>query len=533
MNVRDYTLRAEWGKPKNPERIVKPRKQYTVDMRIVVCDSELRCWYEDRTDMGHEWDLIELIKFLRDHWPKNGVDRKRTTPIMLVCHNPHKVFDKAHKAFSDDPQWNMRASVNTAERFHLDGTVREPKVRTTRDLRIGFFGFRMGDRHTQYFHPISPYDFMNDFRDYGDLKWPEYVRLYQWGGHVRKWMRKHKLRFSPTRGGLSAQLLRDKRFYPSPRRKVPKLTNEKARNAMPGNFYAMRDGTVGLLIPALYVVDQKNAHHYAAETVNLPNGNSLFAYGRFGTLSDKPYARENRPRFETLIREHGLFRVTVWVPKGLAGMVPPWAMNHGLRSVFLYSNELRLCAELGIEIRSISYAWTSPDTDTGLRKYAQWAQNEIAQNPDHKAWLKPTLLSAYGILGVRPRHIEMAYWQSKKGEPHRYFVGPTPVILKRTRTRKKIQPYIANTIHRGMIEAETRTLSIRLARQLENEGHTVIAIHSDAVLVQDTGQQLPLLPPPWRVKERLGGFKAVDTVSFESDELVILPGRKRNVRASR
>lgn len=478
--------------------------------------------------MGRDWDLVEFIQYLRYNWPRDREGRERTTPVMLVCHNSHKVFQRVHEAFKNDPEWNARFSINTSERFHLDGKIRESKIRTTQDIRISFFGFRDKNRKTQYFHPVSPYDFMEDFQIYGETQWPEYIRLYHWGGHLRQWMRKHKLRFSVTRGGLAAQLLRDKRFYPDARRKVPKATNENARRAMPGNFYAMTHDNVGKLYSSVYLIDQQNAHHYAAETVTLPCANALFARGRFGTISDKPFVRENRIGFDLLLSEHGLFRARVWVPRGLQGMLPPWAQISGLRDVYLFSNELQLAKELGVEIRYISHAWTSRYRDTGLTTYAQWAQNEVRENFEHKAWLKPTLLSAYGILGAKPRHMEMAYWQSEKGEPFRYLLGPTPVTMQKVRTTKQIQPIIANTIHRGMIEAETRKLSIQLARQLENEGQHVIAIHADGILVRDTGQQLPLLSPPWRVKDRLGHFKALDAVSYQSDTVCILPGRKRN-----
>lgn len=528
MSVSDFTLKAQLGPPGNPERIVKPRKNTTVDMRIVVCDSEMRVWYEDKTELSTDWDLVELVRYLRDHWPKDRDGKRRTTPIMLVCHNPHKVFQRLHAAFKDDPEWNFRFTVNTAERFHLDGSTREPKAKTSKDLRLSFMGFRTDNRKTKYFHPVTPFEFMDDFREYGDPDWPEYIRLYHWGGSIRQWMRKHKLRFSVTRGGLSAQLLRDKRFYPHSRRKVPKATNEKARPAMPGNFYAMIESTIGRLYAGVYIIDQENAHHHAAETVALPNANDLFARGRFATLSDEPFVRPGRIGYENLIGELGLFRCRVWIPNNILGMLPPWFDTPGLQNIFLFSNELDLARELDVEIRHISYAWTSRERDEGLAKYAQWAQREVSENPQHRLWLKPTLLSAYGILGARPRYMEMAYWRSQSGEPYRYLLGPTPLILQKHRTTKEIQPVIANTIHRGMIEAETRKLSVRFARQLEGEGHTVIAIHADAILVRDEGQQFPLLPPPWRVKDRLGMFKAVDKVSFKSDTMTVLPGRKRS-----
>jgi hypothetical protein len=527
MKVRDYTFKAQWGAPDNPARVVKPRKNHTVNMRIVTCDANLNVWYEDKTDMRNDWDLIDFVRYIRANWPRDAAGKRRNTPIMLICHNPHRVFQRVHDVFKDDPEWNTKFSVTEPDKFHRDGEIRAPKLRNVKDIRISLFGFRDDKRQTKYFHTICPLDFMDDFRGYGDPDWPEYIRLYKWGGTVRQWVRKHKLRMSPTRGGLSAQLLRDRKFYPDARRKVPKVTNENARPAMPGNFYAMREESMDRMYAGVFVIDQQNAHHYAAETVDLPNANDLFAYGRFATQSDKPFARENRVTYENLVGEYGLFRCRIWVPKGLFGMLPPWAQNHGLHNAYLYSNELELAKSLGVEIRYISYAYTSREVDEGLRKYAQWAQRQVKEYPEHKQWLKPTLLSGYGILGARPRHIEVAHFRSDKGESHRYLLGPYPVIMKRMKTKRKIQPVVSNTVQRGMIEAETRRLSIELARRMELEGHTVIAIHADGLLVKDEGQQLPLLPPPWRVKDRLTGFEAIDDVSYRSDTVCILPGRKK------
>lgn len=527
MKISDYTLKAQLGPPSNPQRTVKARKKYTVESRIAVCDATMNVWFEDRTDMSCDWDLISFVKYARDHWPLNSSGNRDTTPILLICHNPHKVFDCVHRVFKNDPQWQARFTVSTTERFYVDGKVRAPKVRNVKDIRISLFGFRDSNRKTRYFHIICPLDYMDDFKEYGDPNWPEYIRLYHWGGSVRKWVRKHNLRFSPTRGGIAAQLLKDERFYGEARRKVPKQTNENARKALPGNFYAMREQSVGRMYSSVYLIDQQNAHHYAAETVALPDANTLFARGRFALQADKAYAREDRDTFNNLFAEHGLYRCCVWVPKGLFGMLPPWAQNAGIQYVYLFSNEIELAKSLGIEIRYVSHAWTSPNTDTGLHKYAQWAQRQVKEHPDSKVWMKPTLLSAYGILGARPRHIEVAHFRSDKGEDYRYLLGPTPIVMKKMRTKREVQPAIANVIHRGMIEAETRKLSIELARKLEQENHTVIAIHADGILVHDEGQQLPLLSPPWRVKDRLSGFQAIDNVSYESDTVCVLPGRKK------
>lgn len=528
-SVQDFTLKAQLGPPKNPARVVQPRKHIKMAMPIVVCDAELNTWFENNS-AGHQWDLIEAIKYLRDNWPRDREGNRRTTPIMLVCFNPHRVFEKAHSVFKDDPEWNARFSINTSEKFHTDGKIREPKVKTTQDIRISFFGFRDDNRRTKYFHLISPYDFIDEFDKWGDETWPEWLRMYKWGGHVRKWVRKNKLKLAATRGGLSAQLLRDKRFYPNSRRKVPKLTNENARSALPGNFYIMREDAIGKLHRGVYVIDQENAHHHAVENTELPCANTLFARGRFASLSDDPFVSEKSLGFKELLKQHGLFRCRVWIPTNLPNIgsyIPPWANRPGLQNIYLYSNEMDLVQELGVEIRHISFAWTSPHTDRGLTKYAQWARGEVDRYPEHRAWIKPTLLSAYGILGARPRHMEMAFWRSDSGERHRYLLGPTPIFMQKVRTDKPIQPVIANTIHRGMIEAHTRKLSIQLARTLEDEGHNVLGIHADAVLVRDEGQQFPLLPPPWRVKDRYNFFESIDAVSYKADSIEILPGRKR------
>lgn len=488
-------------------------------MPIVVVDSQGSAYYE-RDFKGASiapWQWVELLHYLKHNWPQGPSGRRRALPIMLVCHNPHKVFIEAHEVFKNDPDWQVRLNATQSDA--------NTRVNSLDNLHVKLFGFRDDNRHTRYFHPICPLDFMHTFDKYGDPRYPEYVRLYEWAGHVRKWIQKNKLRYAQTRGGLAAQLLRDPKFYSQARRKVPKLTNERARDALPGNFYAAT--LEKKMWSRVYVIDQENAHHYAARTVNLPSANDLFAKGRYRELSDSPFARPGSTPYERIMSEYGLLRLRVFVPRGLKGTIPQWASKRELVNIYAYSNEIPLLESLGIEIRHISYAWTSEGTDQGLARYAEWAEQEVRRNEPQRAWLKPTLLSAYGILGARPRILESAFWNSEKGEPTPYIFGAYADTFKRIRTQREVQSPIANVIHRGMIEAETRRLSITLARQLEAEGHTVIAVHADALIVNDEGQQLPLLPPPWRVKDQLSQFKVLDKVSFESESLTILPGRKR------
>lgn len=501
-----------------PERIIKPRKLTDIRMPIIVVDENMNCYYE-KDDRMVAWDLIELVRYLEHNWPVGPSERKRTLPIMLTCHNPHRAFIRVHEQFKGHPEWQVR--LNSTEST-LNG-----KVNALSNLHVRLFGFRDPNRQTRYFHPITPLDFMRTF-DYGDPKLPEYIRLYEWAGRVRSWIKKHKLRFSPTKGGLAAQLLRDPKFYPEMRRKVPKLTNEKARVAMPGNFYA---ATVSKrLYGTVYLIDQENAHHYAARTVELPSSDRLEAKGHYRSMEDKPYASPGSVTYEMLMAQHGLLKLRVFVPKHLKGVLPPWAHDGGLRSIFVYTNEISLLESLGVEIRHVSYGWLSNVRDTGLAQYARWAEAEVRKYPREKDWLKSTLLSAYGILGAKPRRLESAYWRSDKGKVTPYIFGSYADSFKQIVTEQEIQSPVANTIQRGMIEAETRRLSIEMARQLEAEGQEVIAVHADGIIINDEGQQLPLLPPPWRIKHHLSKFKMLDTVSFESQALTILPGRKRGTQ---
>lgn len=510
--------------PTAPLRVVKPRKAHAVRMPIAVIRHNGEAWFEEQPEI--KWGAIDLVEYLRENWPRFPVGTGGRIPIMLVCDNPHRVFLHLHAHFQNDPEWNTRFSVGSGERFHTDGTTKKPKVTVAQDIRIAYFGFRGANDKSRYFHPISPGDFMRDQRKYReDLS--DLVRLYEWGGRVRGWMRKNKVRFSNSRGGLSAQLLRDKRFYPDARRKVPKRTNEKARVALPGNHYAMADESRSIFAK-VFIIDQENAHHFAAKTVALPNANSLFAHGRFLVESDVPYAEKGTDLYDQLIKEHGLFRLNVLVPHRLRDpYVPPWLEDHGPQQIFLYSNEVKWAKSLGVQILSISRCWTSPNIDTGLAKYATWAEKQITA--ENKRWLKPVLLSAYGVLGARPRNIETAHYRSKAGEPYRYILGPVPVMMNKYVTKREIQADVANVVQRGMIEAETRKLSVELARTLTAEGHYVIAIHADGLLVRDSGnQQFPIFAKPWRIKDRLSGFKALDKVSFISDTVRCEPGRPRN-----
>lgn len=517
--------------PPHPERIVKQRKPYRTQMSIVVSDEEsgVALYPDSERAASVQFTPVGLMRYLRDHWPRDS--KQKRLPVMWVCMNPHRVLLELHTHYEGDPQWNFRLTKTDGERFYIDGTVRKPKISLEGDTRIGFFGFTIGRSQNQYVYPLSPLDYMNSFREY-QPDYPMPARLYAWGRTVLQFCKRNGLKPSSSKGGLAAQLLTDGRFYPEPRRKVPVKTNEKARKALPGNYYRVTPRATDRVHARVIVIDQMNAHHYAAQTVKLPNANTLFAHGRFLREWDKPWVRRESWQYRRQIEQYGLFRVCALVPRHLKGpYLPDWAETHNpgmAQYLYLYSNEIPLAERLGIDIRGISYCFTSPETDTGLAQYASWAETQVenVRTPYDKQWLKGTLLSAYGMLGVRARKMETAYLQAKLGEQKRYMVGPVPITLYERSTKREIQHRIANCVQRGMIEAETRKLSIELAHKLEGEGHLVLNIHADAVVIADNKCQLPLLPPPWRVKDTLTHWTSPNGVSWYSDQKVLQPGRK-------
>jgi hypothetical protein len=354
---------------------------------------------------------------------------------------------------------------------------------------------------------------------------PEIAKLYEWGQSVQEFAERNEIKMSGSAGGLASQLLRDKKFYPAERRKIPMATNERAREALPGNHYEVR-GEYHKLYKSVLYFDQENAHHYAAANTVLPHPDWLYAKGYFWEKERKwctPYDDEYK---QIMQNEHGLLHLRISVPNYIGGYLPPWAIKKGVSDAFIYTNELPLLKSLDIEIRHMYSAWTSPRVDEGLSRYANWSQEQIKQYPADKKWLKSVLLSAYGVLASKPRKYEFGYHRAR-GKLVPFNIGPNQIYVVRTSSKKLQQLPIANVIHRGMIEAETRRISIELARQFEDEKRDVLSIYADGVIVRDSEIQLPILPLPWRPKHTMKHFELLDTTAFTSDVVTKKPGRLR------
>lgn len=497
---------------------VKPRKPRALNKPIIAI-TDKRILLEN----GEEYPAAELPLVIR------------TQPSsILVAHHFGAIIRYLDKEFAENPLWQFRASP--VERSAWAPERKRKAV--MRDCTIGYLGFKGENKKKGHYHyPLCPETFIlktvselrRDIAD-GDGA----VKLMEWAKDVRAFLQKHDLNLSPSSGGIAAQLLKDAKFYPEARRKVPRHTNAKVREHLPGNFYRLYEAKEGRGRHRAAYLDQNSAHHYAASKLEFPSANTLKRRGRYSTLADRPFAKYGTPKYNELIAQYGLFYLAIETPRFFETDFPlpectAGKSDYGYRRGYFYSNELPYLAELGVRIRHIIACWTSPDRDYGLNKYSEWAVNEIAKSqPVSKPWLKPTLLSTYGVLAAKPKILEFGYKQAKGGEPKRYPCGNGFLDVEAKASKKMREPLMANVLHRGMIEAETRLTSLRLARSLAKQGYKILAIYADSVFVE--ADDLPFLPQPWRIQEFLTSLHFQSATHFTSREISKTPGVPSNMR---
>lgn len=533
------------GPRKKPNRPVLPRKPRHLDKQIIAIDGD-DVLLEDGTVL--EFRELPLII--------------RTQPSsILIAHHFGRIIRYLDKEFEGNELWQFRASPVERSAWAPN---RKRQV-TLRDCIIGYLGFKGENKKRGHYHyPLSPHTFclksVNELRRGIPGEKATLTKLMEWGKEVRKFLQDNELNLSPTSGGIAAQLLKDKRFYPNPRRKVPRHTNALAREHLPGNFYKLyaakeskdiferrpsRRATEingrfhaptlsnnGPSYSATYL-DQTSAHHVAASKLKFPCANTLERFGRYATLKDRSFAKAGTPKFDKIIKYHGLFYLAIEAPRFFDNDFPLpecESSKPGYKRGFFYSNEIDYLKELGVRIRHIIAAWISPDSDPGLNRYAEWAIDETKDaHPNSKPWLKPTLLSTYGVLASKPKLLEFGYKRAVNGEPKKYPCGSGFIDVQAKASTKLREPLMANVIHRGMIEAETRLRSLRFARELAQQGHTILAIYADSIFVAD-GTPLPLLPFPWRIQEHLTGLKFESATHFTSNQLSKTPGVPAHLR---
>jgi hypothetical protein len=456
---------------------------------------------------------------------------------IFALHNAGTILAPLNEIYEKNPRWQYKLTPIERELYNPNG---EKARFTVREVIVNFFGFsRPKGNHRlkpKYHYPLDPLVFCRKTapeirgRDTdGELTYTLFA-LYEWAKDVRNFIQEQELRLGATSGGIAAQLLRDSRFFPEPRRKVPAATNEAARARLPGNYYRLNKEPGEYL--RAYYLDQENAHHTCALELQFPDPDYLYAKGNFDSESSEIWSHAGSAHFEKIIRQHGLFRLKISSPHRTAAIAPPYLETVGVREAYIYSNELPMFYALGGRVEGIIAAWTSPKVCKGLNRYARWAIDELkGKPPETREWLKPTLLSTYGLLASKPKNLEYGFRTSTAGEPKKYPVGAVDLpVMARTST-KAIEPGFANVIHRGMIESETRKRSIELANWLASYDLDIVGVYADSVFVSSRDNAaLPLLPPPWGIKYELTGLRFFNPVSFHSRELTKMPGVPRELQ---
>lgn len=528
--------------PAEPLPIVKPRQVVAGFPRLVVVHLHDDLVYREDGDESTVWDWV--------------LGLEDEPPALVACQYVGRLLELCHLRWQDHRRWQWK--VTPTEDPLPDGE-NNTIIRTL----VSFFGFAgkvEGAKHraNRYFHCLDPLQFgRTNLSELGRPGEAEIVTVYRWASEVRDFCMEQGLKPSTTRGGLAKQLLRDPRFYPSPRRKVPKATNDRLREQLPGNHYELK-GEPHRLYAGVYL-DQVSSHHTIAADTPLPASDQLYARGYFHSMMDRPWAKPGSRRFAQVTGELGVLYVKLRVPdRGDLDWRPPWAepistpstaaareryseedlalMERKERLAWVYTNELRLLPLYGVQILYVIAAWTTPTVDDGIRRYAVWAKDYLREAPAlTRSWLKPTLLTLYGMLATRPRAPIAGWWRAEGGRPTMLPIGRELIPTQIKEAGSEGEPSTNHVLQRGMIEAEMRARSLELARELEAGGYNVLCIYADAVMVETTHTTgLPLMADYWRPKGSLNLLRFLDETHFTSREMVRLPGVRRDspVRAA-
>lgn len=495
-------MRVGLHEPPPPARTVKPnRRQHTQLPVVSVVDANHSNGHY-LSESGETGSVSRLIESL----PK----REATLFCTVGAADFVAMLDEIYAPLHPN-SWQRIFGVEARDVTPVNGVARASRCTTP----VNLFGWKNRDGGT--FHRII--DPVTMYRNaLGDI-WPDEDdnarKLLSWGIALRDFCAENNLRISPVLGGMAAQLLRDPRFYPNDRRKVPTVINERARETLPGNHYFLNVSPSPSNNFTAHYLDQHRAHHYHARHTPLPDSNGCYAYGDFTSLDHTAFSVTD-PRFM------GLYCLDLHAPKRR----PPFDfVGDDLDAQFFYSNEIPYLLDTGFRVKGVRAAWGSVNRDRGIQKYATWACDQLDKYND-AAWLKPLLLATYGVLATRPMTRKAVFRMAKRGMPVTFRTGRRKLSGLYIETPRKLQPGVAHVIQLGMIQAATRMESIMLAQWLDWKGYTILSIHSDSVHVEaDDDKPLPdFIPDPWRCKQTLTYLQYINEQAFLSNQMRCLPG---------
>lgn len=341
---------------------------------------------------------------------------------------------------------------------------------------------------------------------------------------VRGWLSENNLPIPTALSGIGASLLRDSRFYPDPRGRVPHFINQRVREFLPGVHQETRAREN--VVHTAAALDQRGAYHQIVQDIDLPDTTTLHAYGYEKLIEGNPkpwLLPSDGLHFREALQRPGLIYARVLSrPTHRREFRPPAVNFHGVRDIYVWTNEVAFLEAHGVEFQCIYAAWISEEKDKGLARYGAWAQHRIQGASDYrKRWLKPALHSAYGLLGAKPRTLRIGR-RTGYGEPATWYLGVRKFFVREIEIEHK--PPLASCPTLGLIQAEVRLRTMQMANDLNTRGASVTHIHADGLHVVG---DLPLLPDTWSITERTG-LRYLDRVSWISDQGDVLPGRAGN-----
>lgn len=500
----DVAAREKFAKP---DRVVKPRLgRYHHRPVVAIYDG----WA-----LSEDGELVTERQLIRK-LPKMS----STIFIRLRAAEWVVLLDRSYRA--DYPgTWNCRFVTKESNLIPMQykGTFTGLVHPVREQIVCHYFGWKTkgaGDYHKV----LDPLIFSDKKPPKGDK--PYIQVLLEWGVGLRDFCSDNRLDLRSTAGGISGQFLTDSRFYPDARRKVPTATNARVREVLPGNYYYLNVLPENGREYTAYYLDQHSSHHYHASETTFPDSDELYAYGRFTDLAECVFK-------DTWKNFYGLYCLDLEPPRHPSSRwVRDW-LGHSMGSdtltkQFVYSNEVLHLRSAGYKVLGVRAAWGSHKADTGLNKYALWARDQLDSQPE-LPWLKRLLLATYGVLAVTPRNHLSLYARASKGELTSVQVDDHKFTGYKIVQKTKLEPRIANVLHRGMIEAACRSETINYADWMENSGYQILSIYSDAVIVEaDQDLPVPLTPEPWRLKRTLTHLRFLNAQAYRSAEESKIPG---------
>lgn len=485
-----------------PERVVRPRQRRFQPLPVIAIHDG-----EALSETGELCTEVQLLRAL----PKMS---SRLFIRMDAAAYVAKLDKRYRKHYPGT--WNCRFITKESNLIVPNGFMRAIREQVV----CHYFGWQTSGRG-DYHKILDPFIFL-------EKKLPEdedklYIQtLLEWGVAIRDFCAENGLEVRCTAGSISGQFLTDPRFYPNARRKVPAATNKRVREALPGNYYSLGVVPEDMREYTAYYLDQHGAHHYHASRIEFPHGDELYAYGRFIDRAECVFTT-------TWSGFYGLYCLDLRAPSRSPRWIRDW-LDHAvgipgiLEKRYVYSNELQQLFDYGYTVAGVRAAWGSHKRDRGLNAYAQWALHQLDKHRGSPG-IKRLLLATYGVLAVTPTDSVSLYARAAKGDLASVRIGAETFTGHKVARKIKLEPRIANVLHRGMIEAECRSESIGYADYLDRRGYNVLSIYSDAVIVEDDDDQdLPIIPEPWRLKRTLHHLQFINTQAYKSAEETKIPG---------